>query len=128
MVRIAKVKLFAAMASVLLPVLAPGESHMATEPHSASQLPVATVHVLFKIVIPEELSMKIDDERAGEPGMTISGNDRKETALSIPGNDTASHRVMLSAVGHRSIVRFATCLRSETAQSVPALSCTVSMP
>ena len=128
MVRIAKVTLFASMASVLLPVWAPGESHMASEPHSASQLPVATAHVLFKIVIPEELSMKILDERAGEPGLTVSGNDRKDTPLSIVGNDTAPHQVMLSAVGHRSIARFATCLRSETAQSAPAFSCTVSMP
>jgi hypothetical protein len=130
MIRSAKLKLLIAVAASLLwPVWAPGESRVASDQPSTSQPEVATARVLFKIIIPQELSMEIAEaERAGEQGMIIGGNDRKRTPVSIMGTDAEPTRVMLSTVGRRSIARLATCVRTASAQSVPRLSCTVSMP
>jgi hypothetical protein len=102
MLRSAKLRLpFAAVAS-LLPLLAPGESHLATGHGSASEQSVATAHVTFKIVIPQTLAM----EFAG----------------------TEPHRLLLSAAGHRSIARFESCLPVAAASAPRSVSCTVSTP
>lgn len=104
MIRSAKPNLLvAALACLLFPVWASGESHIASlTEHSTAEPSVATAHVLFKIVIPQVLSMDF-----AEP---------------------APHRMLLSAAGHRSIARFETCVPARPAQSARGMSCTASMP
>jgi hypothetical protein len=122
--------LIAAAGSLLWPVWAPGESRVASDqPHSSAQLEVATARVLFKIVIPEELSMEIaDGQRAGAQEMIVGGNGRRPRPVSIMGADAASTRVLVSTVGRRSVAQLATCVQSPSADSAPRFSCTVSMP
>jgi hypothetical protein len=92
-----------AAASLLLPLGAPGESRLAGEQSgSRGELAAATAHVLFKIVIPQELAM---DFPAAAPA-----------------------RLTLTKAGHRAIARFETCTASNSAQSERGLNCTVSMP
>jgi hypothetical protein len=124
MTRSAKPKLLAAAAACLLwPLWAAGESQLGSEQRSAAGLSAARAHVLFRIVIAEQLSLEIaTSERAGAPKVIVSGNDRKTPV------DAQTPPILLGVAGHRSIAQFAVCRRTESAQSVPALSCTVAMP
>jgi len=102
MIRSAAPLLLATVAS-LLPLLAPGESHMGNaHERAAAEQSVASAHVLFKIVIPEVLAMDFADAQP--------------------------HRLLLSAAGHRSIARFESCTPTEAAQAARGMSCTVSTP
>jgi hypothetical protein len=122
--------LMAAAGSLLWPAWAPGESRVASDPpHSSSQLEAATARLLFKIVIPEELSMEIaDGQRAGAQEMIVAGDDRRPRPVSIMGADAESTRVLLSTIGRHSVAQLARCVQSPSADAAPRLSCTVSMP
>jgi hypothetical protein len=70
MLRCALPKLLLATVACLLPLLAPGESHLANkEPRAAAEQSVASARVRFKVVIPEG------------PPWTLVGEGRVEVAV-----------------------------------------------
>jgi hypothetical protein len=96
-------KLLLATLASLLPLLAPGESHMAdTQQRFTAEQAAASARVLFKIVVPEVLAMDFGDAQP--------------------------HRMLLSAAGHRAIARFESCTPTEAADPSRGMSCTVSTP
>jgi hypothetical protein len=123
MKRSTKLRLLSSTAGcLLLPLLAQGESSVGPEGQRSAR-------VLFKIVIPQVLSVELAEagRAPGGQALAIGGNDGN--VLRIP---TAAaeehHHVILSAAGHRSIAEFAACISSDRAQAASAMRCTVSMP
>jgi hypothetical protein len=81
----------------------------------------AAAHLMFKIVIPQTLSLDI--------GQTLQIGGSVPGVLSLPARATEDerHQVFLSTTGRRSIAQFAACSRAGT-RATPTLHCTVSMP
>jgi hypothetical protein len=98
----------------LLPLAAAAESRLGTEGQRS------TAHLMFKIVIPQVLSVEIREMLA------IGGNDHSVFLLATDGTAAERHQVILSASGHRSVARFAACSRAT--RDAAAMNCTVSMP
>jgi hypothetical protein len=124
MIRSAKLNLLVMAAGcLLLPIVAAGESRVGTEAQRSA-------HVLFKIVIPQVLSIEIADGESAYLGqaLAISSNEGNVRRISTTATDAEHPHVILSTAGHRSTVQFATCVATDRAQPASGMSCTVSMP
>jgi hypothetical protein len=101
----------------LLPLAVAAESRLGAEGQRS------TAHVMFKIVIPQVLSVQIGQM------LSVGGNDRSVFLLATDGTAAERHQVILSASGHRSVARFAACSpAARDAAATNAMNCTVSMP
>lgn len=111
--------LLGAVACLLVPLASTAESQLGFGGERAS------AHLLFKIVIPQTLSVAIAPTVAGAQTLEIGGNVHSVFQWGGAGDDER-HQVFLSGSAHRSIVRFAAC--SRTGARSASLNCTVSMP
>jgi hypothetical protein len=103
MIRCITPKLLLSAAASLLPLWAPGESQMVNlEQRSAAVEARASVHVMFKVVIPEVLSLDLAEARP--------------------------QRILLSRAGPRFLARVESCVPLEAAQAARGVSCTISTP
>jgi hypothetical protein len=105
--------LIGAVGCLLLPLAVSAESRLGNDGQRAA------AHVMFKIVIPQVLSVQIGQT------LTVGGNNSSVFSWATGGPEAERHRVILSAFGHRSVVQFAACSH---AGRDTAMSCTVSMP
>jgi hypothetical protein len=105
--------LMALAGSLLLPASLPAESRLGEDGQRAS------AHLMFKIVIPQVLSVEIGETLA------VGGNNHGLTVWAARGSE--GHQVILSAAGHRSVAQFAACTRAGAGDDT-AMNCTVSMP
>jgi hypothetical protein len=104
--------LIAVAGSLLLPASLTAESRLGEDGQRA------TAHLLFKIVIPQVLSVEIGESLA------VGGNNHSLALLATGGPE--GHHIILSTSGHRSVAQFAACSRAGAADG--AMNCTVSMP
>jgi hypothetical protein len=106
--------LMGAVACLLLPLAVTAESRLEDDGQRAA------AHLMFKIVIPQVLSMEIGQTLA------VGGNNPSMFLLATGGSEAERHRVILSGSGHRSVAQFAVCSRA--GRDTAAMNCTVSMP
>ncbi len=110
-------RLTSTVGCLLLPLSVPAESGLSDGDQRT------TAHLMFKIVIPQVLSVDL--------GQTLSvGGNQQKVFLLTPGEGgiVAEHRqIIMSLSGHHSIAQFAACSRTG-ASDHPAMSCTISMP
>ncbi len=82
---------------------------------------------MFKIVIPQTLSLQLGETLENGQVLEIGGNVHSVLLWATGGSEAGRHQVFWGASGHRSVVRIAGCTRPEN-RAVAALNCTVSMP
>jgi hypothetical protein len=106
------IRLTAVVGALLIPASVPAESQLSEDGRRA------TAHLMFKIVIPQVLSVEIGETLA------IGGNDHSLALWAAGG--TEGHHMILSGSGHRSVAQFAACTHVG-AGNTAGMSCTVSM-
>jgi hypothetical protein len=87
----------------------------------------ASARVMFKIVIPQTLSLELGETRENGQFLEIGGSIHNVLPWGTGGSEAGRHQVFWSGSGHRSVVRIAGCTLAENS-AVAALNCTVSMP
>jgi hypothetical protein len=106
--------LMGAVGCLLLPLAVTAESRLGDDGQRAA------ARLMFKIVIPQVLSVEIGQT------LSVGGNNSSVFLLATGGSDAERHRVILSGSGRRSVVQFAACSHAE--RDTAAMNCTVSMP
>jgi hypothetical protein len=108
-------RLTAVAGTLLIPVSVPAESQLGEDGRRA------TAHLIFKIVIPQVLSVEIGET------LGVGGNSHSSHSLALmTAGGSEGHHIILSGSGHRSVAQFASCTHVGVGDTA-AISCTVSM-
>lgn len=105
-------RMTAVVGALLIPASVPAESQLGEDGRRA------TAHLMFKIVIPQVLSVEIGET------LGIGGNNHSLALLAA--GASPGHQIILGRSGHRSVAQFAACSRVGSGDTA-AMSCTVSM-
>lgn len=119
--------LFMSLAGALIPVIAPGESHIQSGGSSS-----ASTHLDFRIIIPDVLYLNTRAADGIAAPVAVFSNGRNVTlATTVQGTDVVTAHLILSGAGRRAISRNAACEAAARPSGTAApsrLVCTASTP